>query len=180
MKLFLFFVITLFMVFSFSAVSQEKIKSKEKNIKIKNMSENKDQNDYLKSDSTQEAELTLISKNWMDAILSHDSIALEALMASEYTLRKGDGTVVMPRAGWLNNLFHNLTITRFEQTNVSTQVHGDVGIVTSTYSWAGTFGTNPFDSKGYLTDVWVRRNNHWQVVTRTSGLFEGSKRMDGK
>src|SRR6476661_4347235 len=156
MRLFLFFMIMLFMIYSFPAVAQEKIKSGEKNINTKNMSKNKDQNNYLKSDSTQEAELSLVSKKWMDAMLNHDSASLEALMASEYTLRKGDGTVVMPRAGWLNNLFHNLTITRFEQTNVSTQVHGDVGIVTSTYSWAGTFGTNPFDSKGYLTDVWVR------------------------
>lgn len=140
----------------------------------------KDQNEYLRSDSVEEAALALISKSWMDAMLSHNREALEGLMASEYTLRKGDGTVVMERAGWLNNLFTKLTITRFEQTNISTQVHGDVGIITSNYSWAGTFGTNPFDSKGYLTDIWLHRNNHWQVVTRTSGLFEGSKRMDGK
>ncbi|MEP6845454.1 MAG: nuclear transport factor 2 family protein [Panacibacter sp.] len=134
----------------------------------------------LKFDSTEAAEVTRLSKLWMEAMLRHDSTTLNQLMAVDYKLKKGDGMVVAERPDWLNNLYNNLKITSFEQTDISAQVYGDVGVVTSLYSWAGSFHDHAFDSKGYLTDVWVRRNGHWQVISRTSGTFEGSNGLRGK
>jgi hypothetical protein len=116
----------------------------------------------------------------MDAMLRHDKAKLEELIGPDYVLRGWDGTAPdTPRAAWLDNLFNHLKIDRWEQTAISARVYGDVGVVTSMYSWAGTFRDKPFDSKGFLTDVWLRRNKRWQVVSRTSGHMPGSKTLYG-
>jgi hypothetical protein len=128
--------------------------------------------------SGQPPELEQLSKEWMDAMLRHDKPKLEELLASEYVLRNWDGSAPeTPRAAWLDNLFKHLKIDRWEQSAISARVYGDVGVVTSLYSWAGTFHGKPFDSKGFLTDVWLRRNQRWQVVSRTSGPIPGSKTL---
>jgi hypothetical protein len=116
----------------------------------------------------------------MEAMLRHDKARLEELIAPEYVLRGWDRSAPdTPRAAWLDNLYNHLKIDRWEQTAISARVYGDVGVVTSLYSWAGTFRGKPFDSKGFLTDVWVSRNRRWQVVSRTSGEIPGSKTLYG-
>ncbi|MEO6405086.1 MAG: nuclear transport factor 2 family protein [Ferruginibacter sp.] len=173
MKAFIFFIGALF-IFNSPIFSQQKMKTKTNETKVKM------KGDILQADKEQAAELVQLSKTWMDAMMQHDSSKLESLMAAEYNLKKGDGTVVMERAGWLNNLFHNLKIDRFDQSGISALVFGNVGIVTSLYTWSGSMHNNQFDSKGYITDVWLKRNNRWQVVSRTSAPFPGSNTLEGK
>ena len=137
---------------------------------------------YFNNDSTLETELKNLSSQWMEAMLKHDSVTLNKLMAPGYALHTWDGNAskTTPRAAWLNNLFHNLIITRWQQSAVFVQVFGDVAVISSLYEWAGTFSNRAFDSKGYIADIWVRKNKKWQVVSRTAGAIPGSKTIDGK
>jgi hypothetical protein len=132
------------------------------------------------ADSSETATLTRLSKKWMDAMLHHDSATLVELMAPEYKLQKWDGTSIIPRSVWMNNLFHHIKIDHFEQSNIVSQVYGDVAVVTSVYSWSGAFYDHAFNDQGYLVDTWVRRNNKWQVITRSGGVFPGGKTLTGK
>lgn len=171
--------IALAVLFPVMIFCQEKVSPRADKVKIEAIHNN---NSIIGSDSTAEAELNQLSKTWTDAIMRHDSLALVNLMAEEYTLRNWNGSSmhITKRAAWLDNLFHRLRITRFEQTAISAQVYGNVATVTSFYDWAGVFGTSPFDSKGYLTDIWIHRNNKWQVISRTAGIFPGSNSLNGK
>jgi hypothetical protein len=83
----------------------------------------------------------------------------------------------VPRAEWLDNLFRYIQIEHWEQTALRAQVYGDIGVVTSRYAWNGTFHNAPFASAGYLVDVWVRRHNRWQVVSRTSGAVSDGRTL---
>ena len=101
-------------------------------------------------------------------------------MGPEYVLHTPDPKhPETPRAEWLDNLFTKLKIDRWDQTDISAQVYGDVGVVTSGYTWSGTFHEKAFDSKGHCTDVWRSRNSHWQVVSRTCVAFPGSVTLAG-
>lgn len=131
-------------------------------------------------DSTAAVELKRLSKLWMEAMLHHDSTLLNELMSPDYRLQRWDGKVMANRALWLQNLFQQIKITYWEQSDFGAQVYGDVAIVTSLYSWKGSAFGKEFDSKGYLTDVWVRHHNSWQVISRTNGVFEDSKTLDTK
>lgn len=102
-------------------------------------------------------------------------------MAPEYVLHTPDQKRPdTPRALWLENVFTNLKIDRWVQADVAGHVYGGVGVITSTYEWNGTFHGQPFDSKGYCTDVWRLREKQWQVVARTCMAFPGSLTLDGK
>lgn len=180
MKAFIF-LIGAFLIFNYPTFSQQKMKTKTNDTKVKVKGDDVVNNNFnVQADTVQAAELVKLSKTWMDAMMRHDSATLENIMAAEYKLKKGDGTVMMERADWLNNLYNNLKISRFDQSAMNAQVYGNVGIVTSMYSWAGTMHNNPFDSKGYITDVWLKRNNRWQIVSRTGVPFPGSNTLEGK
>ena len=177
----------LFICFCTQTFAQQKIKSKgnEAKVKIKTInSTDKNsvliQNNLLPSDSTEGLELIRLSKLWMDAAVRLDSTVLLELMSPEYRLLRPTGGTPTYLKAWLDNLFNHLKASKWDQSNFNAQVYGDVGLVTSQYAWAGTFHDKPFDSKGYLVDVWLRRNNRWQVVSRTSGVFDGYKTKEGK
>lgn len=125
------------------------------------------------------AELERLSKTWMDAMLHHDKDGLESAMAPEFVLRGDAQRPDIVRASWLDNLFHHLDIKKWEQTNISAQVYGDVGVVTSTYAWTGNFQGRAFDSRGACTDVWRATAARWQVVSRTCIPFPGSHTLGG-
>ena len=167
--------------------AQEKIKSKTNEAKVKiKATSSTDKNSVsitnhsLLNDSTEGLELIRLSKLWMDAAVRLDSTLLLELMAPEYKLLRPSGGTPTYLKAWLDNLFNHLKASKWEQSNFNAQVYGGVGIVTSQYAWAGTFHDKPFDSKGYLVDIWLRRNNRWQVVSRTSGVFDGYKTKEGK
>lgn len=123
----------------------------------------------------QPAELEDMTKQWMTAMLGHDRPRLEALMAPEYVLRApAPGMPETPRATWLENLFNALKIDHYEQTEISAHVYGEVGVVTSTYAWTGSFHDKAFDAKGTCTDVWQAHDVRWQVVSRTCMQFPAS------
>jgi hypothetical protein len=146
-------------------------------VNASNITALKNETTVFYDDSASSAELIRLSKLWMEAMLHHDSTLLNTLMAPGYKLQRWDGKVLAYRALWLDNLFHHIKINRWEQSDFVAQVYGDVAIVTSHYGWTGSGFDKEFDSKGYLTDVWVRHNNLWQVVSRTNGVFEGSKTL---
>jgi len=180
MKVFIFLFGAL-IIFKSPGFSQQKTKTKTDHAKVKVQGEDAATGYVnLQADTIQAAELVLLSKTWMDAMMKHDSLTLQTVMAAEYKLKKEDGSVMADRAMWLNNLYNNLKISKFEQSAIGAQVYGNIGIVTSTYNWAGTMHNNQFESRGYITDVWLKRNNHWQVVSRTSAPFPGSNTLEGK
>ncbi|MBA3503188.1 MAG: nuclear transport factor 2 family protein [Myxococcota bacterium] len=126
------------------------------------------------------AELERMSVEWMEAMIRHDRTRLESLMAPEYVLRNWDDSKqVRDRTAWLDALFNHLKIEKWEQKAIAAQVYGDVGVVTSKYIWIGSFDGKGFDSRGYLTDIFVRGPAGWRVVSRTSGGIPGSKLIDG-
>ena len=178
-----------FFLFWSQTFAQQKVKSKSNEPKIKNKEKgftesksslNHGLNNIAANDSSDRKELEHLTIVWKDAILNRDSTILNELVAPEYKLQRYNGSTPIYRATWFDNLYHHLKVSHWEQSDIFAQVYGDVGIVTSLYAWTGTFHDRPFDSKGYLTDMWVRRNNHWQVYSRTNGTFEGSKTLDGK
>ena len=188
-KIICFLVFIFFFIYSSQTFAQLKIKAKSNETKMKSKEKditgskytlNQHINNYLNSDSSDIKELEHLTIVWKDAILNRDSTILNELVAPEYKLQRYNGSTLIYRATWFDNLYHHLKVSHWEQSDIFVQVYGDVGIVTSLYSWTGTFHDRPFDSKGYLTDMWVKRDKHWQVYSRTNGTFEGSKTLDGK
>ena len=172
------FFLTLFMLSNIYLLSAKQ--SINHSIKSLNDAYNKSDPIYFIGDSTEKQKLEQLSKAWMAAMINHDTSSLKYLMAPAYKLQRWDGSTPVYLTTWLDNLLNHIKIIKFEQSDLYAEVHGDVALVTSLYSWTGSFNNIPFDSKGYLVDTWVRNNNRWQVISRTNGTFAGSKTLDGK
>lgn len=125
------------------------------------------------------AELEGLSKVWMDAMLAHNRARLETLMAPDFILyTPGSPYPETRRARWLDNLFNHLDIHQWEQSDITAHVYGAIGVVTSTYRWAGTMRERRFDVRGYCTDVWRSADPGWQVVSRTCMEFPDATAAD--
>lgn len=121
------------------------------------------------NDTTEAKVLEELSVTWMNAMLDHDSAALVKLMSPDFILYSWDGKSETPRERWINTLLNRLKVINWEQTSINAKVFGDMAIVNSLYKWSGTHTERQFDTSGYLTDVWMKKNNKWQVISRMSG-----------
>ncbi len=122
--------------------------------------------------ASEEQEVLRLSEEWMQAAMQRDEAKLQQLMAPEFALRfQGGLHPPVPRETWLDDLLKRIRYT-LKYTSKDAKVYGNLAVVTSTFTWEGTFGEKPFAGSGFLIDVWVKREGRWQVVSRTSGRLE--------
>ncbi len=164
----------LFSLFTINGIAQEKVKIETAGEKVKIKSEKIAAAPVTLSDSVTSKLLESLSVKWMDAMLNHDSAMLIKLMSPNYQLHSWDGKSAVPRDRWIFNLLNRLRISKWEQTNIHAKVYGDVAVVNSSYKWVGMHTDRPFESEGFLTDVWIKVGNNWNVVSRSSGISGGT------
>ena len=115
-----------------------------------------------------ENDLLQLQDVWMDAVRRKDHETLDRILADEFTLisaRLG----FIERAQWLS-VVGQYDIEDFEYEHSDIHVYGQVAVVNSRYSQKATFGDQDLSSIFLVTDVWVNRDDRWQVVTRHSSV----------
>ncbi|MBV9608549.1 MAG: nuclear transport factor 2 family protein [Acidobacteria bacterium] len=130
------------------------------------------------STQSSEAELVRLTHEWIDAINSKDRSRLEQLMSPQFVLHGWDGRWQVERPLWLENLFHSIDIQAYSHSDITAQVYGAVGAVTSKWYWRGVRGNakkKPFEEHGYVVDIWQHGGGHWQVVSRTTVISPGKE-----
>jgi len=116
------------------------------------------------ADSAQ-TEILQLTGDWNDAIIKRDSLVLDKILASDYSLNG-----LVNRAAWMNNTFHHI-IT--DTLKVVGQLHiifyGQVAKSEGRYFWKASFDGKPRINGNYdVTDIWVKRDGRWQVLLRMS------------
>jgi len=125
--------------------------------------------------SRPEIELVELTNAWALAIKTKDLPSLESLLAPEFALHSWDDTVPIPRAEWLKQFVEGYEIAQYQHSAVAAQVYGTTGIVTSKWHRRGAQGSQPVEEHGYAVDVWRRKSDHWQVVSRTTLALPGAE-----
>jgi ketosteroid isomerase-like protein len=109
------------------------------------------------------AEIKQLTLVWYTAIKNRDSATIERILAPDYTV---DGS--WPRSNWINNILHHFKIDSFEvaaEPKISN--YGDAILSEGLLYWKGTRDDKPFmNAEFYVTDLWVYRNNRWQILMR--------------
>jgi transposase InsO family protein/ketosteroid isomerase-like protein len=116
-----------------------------------------------------EQELTRLEHAWMEAVRRKDTEALERILAPEYAYT-ASGQGRWSRQGWLETVAI-YDLHRFEFVEVDVRPYGDVAVVLSQYRQDASVGGAPRSGEFQITDVWVRRDESWQVVARSSILL---------
>jgi ketosteroid isomerase-like protein len=114
-----------------------------------------------------ERTLVDLQHEWMDAWRRDDRARLEEILAPEFTLTSARTDRLVDRAEWLRLLDTTRGVS-FAYSDVHVQVFGDAAVVKSRLTQVATVGGQPWNATFMLTDVWVRREGRWQVVSRHS------------
>jgi Domain of unknown function (DUF4440) len=116
------------------------------------------------ADSAQ-TEILQLTGDWNDAIIHRDSLVLDKILASDYSLNG-----LVNRAIWMSNTFHHIVT---DTLKVIGQLHiifyGQVAKSEGRYFWKASFDGKPRINGNYdVTDIWIRRDGRWQVLLRMS------------
>jgi len=110
-------------------------------------------------------EIRALEKRWNEARVRADVAALDTLLAAEWTVTHGDGTVDT-KAQYLADLRSGdrKFFGDVKQDDFTVRVHGDTAIVAgisdSKVEYKGTAGGGPLR----FTRVYLKRDGRWQMV----------------
>lgn len=115
-----------------------------------------------------EQEIRDMQQRWMEAASRKNEPVLEAILADEYVLISARLGFV-DRNGWLA-MGPDYDIEEFEYLESDINVYGDTAVSNSRYWQKATIDGKDLSVEFYLTDVWIKRGESWQVVTRHSSI----------
>jgi ketosteroid isomerase-like protein len=111
------------------------------------------------------AEILALENQWATAIERQDAAAFERLAAEDFRFIEDDGHV-LDRAQYIAARSHNPeNVESAVQDEIEVRQYGDAAIATGGSTIRGTRGSVPFVYRFRWTDVYVRRDGRWQVVS---------------
>ena len=126
----------------------------------------------MPSDDQDRKELARLEQEWMQAMQDRDEARLEQLVAPEFQF-----TAIhidpdpMSREAWMGAALGGYTIASFYYDTMDVVVAGDTAVIHARYSQIASFNGRNLSSMFRLTDIWTRRDGHWQVVARHSSIL---------
>ena len=124
------------------------------------------------------AEIMRLEQQWGQAFVTRDFGFIERIVAPEYRLvgASPDGKyAVTHRTEWMKNskAFRSYA---FEVQTVDVSRVGDTAVASAQGVWTVSrkAGEAPRSTRFFVTDTWVRRGGHWQVIHRYSHRLPGA------
>jgi ketosteroid isomerase-like protein len=129
-------------------------------------------NDSPKASSASEQEIVEAEKEWADVVMRKDKHAADMILADEFTLTGPElQRISTGRAAtkdvWMETL-PLIEVRSFDLNDMQITVYGSaaVAFVSAMLDWS--IQGRPLPSRYMLTDLWVKREGRWKVVTRVS------------
>ena len=124
------------------------------------------------------AEITQLEERWGQAFVTRDFGFIERIVAPEYRLvvASQDGKYsITDRAEWMKN-GQNFKSHAFAVETVDVNRVGDTAVASAQGVWTVSrkAGEAPRATRFFVTDTWVRRGGHWQVIHRYSHRLPGA------
>lgn len=120
-------------------------------------------------DADMAQELIECSREWMRAWIEKDEATLTQILADDFLITSARSTGELAnKSDYLQNALHGWTADTFEYERIQVCIYGETAIVHSLARQTATVDGKDWSGKFLLTDVWVKRDGRWQVVTRHS------------
>lgn len=113
-------------------------------------------------------ELTALSTQWMEAVVRKDRPALERFLADDYYYAQTGDLAITDRSAWLTRAME-MDWRDLRYRNIRVDVYQELAVVTAVVESKLGFWGVPLNSDVQVTDIWVKRNGHWQVAARHLG-----------
>lgn len=119
-----------------------------------------------------EQEFSELENKWMNGWKNKDEAVCSEILADDFTLTsslsKGD---LITKEQWLAALpIYTCKSFRFDKIKVRT--YGNTAVVNSWFHQEANVNGNDWNGDFLITDVWVKKNDKWQVVSRHANWLQ--------
>jgi Domain of unknown function (DUF4440) len=117
-------------------------------------------------------ELIALSNELVRAVHDHDRGRLDGLLAVEFTLSGAAGE--LGREEFLAAACGPYEIDDWAYEEIDPEIYGDTAVIVSRYRQTARLAGRDLSHRMHVTDVWVRRDAHWQIVRRHATISDES------
>ena len=111
------------------------------------------------------ATVRALETKWTASYKDRSIDILSSLLAEDFVITIEDGNVYS-KAGYITHSADtSVRVEVAELSDLKVRVHGDTAIVTGAYHERGESGGKRYEYHDRLTDVWMKMNGKWQVVS---------------
>lgn len=114
-----------------------------------------------------EKRLNTLERRLMDAIKLHDAATLKRILADDFTLTSalsiGTG---QDKTQYVEDVLRDWQLKSYNFDKLKVRVYGDTALVNAGYKQEAVVAGKESSGNFLLTDVWVKREGHWHVVSR--------------
>ena len=116
---------------------------------------------------SQSEQIVRLEHEWNKAIRSRDSAALERLLAPDFVLGSDSRTHgAVSRKLWLSATLRPVAFDTLGSDNIAVTLQGDTAVAKLRTFWRARVSGVRMSAASRVSDVWVRRNERWQVRSR--------------
>jgi len=116
-------------------------------------------------DETQKTLLS-IERGWMESLRVGDADSLSQIIPGDFTFANPHVIEVMDRAKYLEHSLRDLKLTSYEFDKTTVRLFGRTAIVSGLLKQKATIKGEDWGGNYLFTDVWIRRDGIWRVVSR--------------
>ena len=110
-------------------------------------------------------EIQSLERAWMAAWVERDRATCERILADDFVLTSARG-ILMPKNDWLAGAMSSFACTAFAWEELLVRPFGETAIVHGRSRQQASVAGQDWSGVFLVTDVWVRRDGRWQVVSR--------------
>lgn len=122
---------------------------------------------------TEDETIRELQVRWMQAWIEKDLATLERILAPDFTLLvSARPEQLIDRALWLRTAIDSYHGREFRYESSTVRFLGDLAVVASVTSQTATIEGVDRSGRFFITDVWRRTGETWQVVARFSSQPE--------
>ncbi len=108
-----------------------------------------------------------LETHWMNAWKNKDEVAARKIMSDDFALTSGSTTgELVYKETWIDHAMHGFDCQSFGFDSIKVRTYGNTAVLNVWYHQVATINGKDWSGNAMLTDVWVKKNDDWQVVAR--------------
>jgi hypothetical protein len=125
------------------------------------------QQSFGQNNAKAEQQFLSLETQWMNAWKNKDEVTARKIMSDDFALTSGltTGELVYKEV-WIDHAMHGFVCESFSFDTIKVRIYGNTAVLNIWYHQTASINGRDWSGYSLLTDVWVRKNDDWQVVAR--------------
>jgi len=119
-----------------------------------------------------EAQVTQLEREWVAAIVRKDGAALDRLLADDFTGTSPTAHLYTKKIAIEDLTRGTYVVDAMDMDEISVKPYGDVAVAYASQQEKSRYGSEDISGHYHYTNVWLRKDGRWQVVSSHGSRFD--------